>query len=226
MSVVAVVVAGGRGKRMEGDIPKQYMMLGNKPILARTLSIFEKTDIVQDVIIAVPEQDKGYVAREIIEKFNLKKVSAIRPGGAQRQDTVKSAFEAVGNGTEIVIVHDGVRPFITTELINQAVAAARLYGAAVTAVPVKDTIKRAGRNEIVRESLHREELWSVQTPQVFRWDIIREAYDIAYRECFFGTDDAMLVERLGIPVKIIMGSYENIKVTTREDLIIGQMFLD
>ncbi len=211
---------------METAIAKQYLALGNIPILAWTLALFEKCGSVDAVVIAIPETDREYVVREIIERYGFSKVVQVRPGGRMRQDSVRSALQAVDEKTEFVIIHDGVRPFISTDLIDDSITMARHCGAVITAVPVTDTIKRVNGNSVVRESLKREELWSVQTPQVFRREIIKKAYDLAYKDAFYGTDDAMLVERLGIEVKVIMGAYDNIKVTTREDLLMAERIIE
>lgn len=223
--VVAVVVAGGSGKRMKGDLAKQFLSLGDMPILAWTLLAFEKNTSVDAIIITAPVGDRERVQRDIVDKYAISKVRHVTPGGPKRQDSVRNGLVAVDEKTDIVVVHDGVRPFVSDVLITETVDAARVYGAALAAVPVTDTIKRDDGGGFVAETLPREELLAVQTPQAFQWRILKKAYERAYDDAFYGTDDAMLVERLGVKIKIVRGFYDNIKITTREDLRRGELIL-
>lgn len=225
VDVVAVVVAGGSGKRMKIDVAKQYLLLGGMPILARTLLTFEKNTSVNAIIVTVPAGDREYVQRDIVEKYAVSKVRHVISGGQMRQDSVRNGLKAIGENPEIVIVHDGVRPFVPDALITEAVDVARVYGAALAAVPVTDTIKRRDDQGFVAGTLRREDLLVVQTPQAFQWRILKKAYERAYDDAFYGTDDGMLVERLGVKIKIVKGFYDNIKITTEEDLRRGELIL-
>jgi 2-C-methyl-D-erythritol 4-phosphate cytidylyltransferase len=166
-----------------------------------------------------------YCLKEIIEKYKLKKVSQIIPGGKRRQDSVKNGMDALPKDEDIVVIHDGVRPFVTKNMIEDSIHAAVRYGAVIVAMPVKDTIKMSNPDGTVLKTLDRESLWQIQTPQTFQAKVIKEAYHRATEDGFAGTDDASLVERLGVKVHILPGSYTNIKITTPEDLLLAKLFL-
>jgi 2-C-methyl-D-erythritol 4-phosphate cytidylyltransferase len=224
-NVVAIIVAGGSGIRMASDIAKQYLLLNGMPILSHTLQKFDAASSVKDVILVVPFDDMDYVKRSIVEKFNISKVSHIRGGGRKRQDSVKNGLDIINSNNDIVVIHDGARPFISSDLIDVSVEKARLSGALVLGIPAGDTVKSVGDGGYIEKTLSRDHLWLAQTPQVFRADIIKKAYERAYKEGFYGTDDAEVVERMGIKVEMIQGSYDNIKITTPEDLVLGEFIL-
>lgn len=221
--VSAIIPAAGFGKRMGGKTSKQYLQIGGRPIIVETLSVFQEAEIIHDIILVAPTAEVT-ATKEMVEAAGITKVVAVTGGGAERQDSIRNGLDLLGDDSEIVIVHDAVRPFITEEMIESSVAAAKEAGAAIVAVPVKDTVKRA-ENLSVIETVPRDELWLAQTPQAFRCNIIKKAYLEAEKNSFIGTDDASLVEAMGKRVKIVPGSYENIKITTPEDLIFAEAIL-
>ena len=226
MKTVAIIPAGGSGKRLKSPVAKQYMLLNHMPVLVRTLKIFQKANGIDEIILVIPEDDLVYARKKLIDKYNLTKVTAIVGGGKERQDSVRKGLSAIAGGCHIVVIHDGVRPFVTEEMINQSVDAARIEGASSIGVKVKDTVKQTGKGSLVEATLPRHNLWLTQTPQAFTFDILQKAYDKATKDNYYGTDDASLVERIGVRVKMIEGSYENIKITTAEDLIVAEAFMN
>lgn len=225
MKRVAIIPAGGTGRRMGREISKQYLLLDGIPILAHTLSVFQRSPIVDEIILAVPEGDIAEVRRVFVEPYGRSRVSLVIAGGRERQDSVHNALSHVGDEHGVVIIHDGVRPFVTGDLIERAVAAAEMYGAVSTGLPIRDTVKEVDPAGWVVKTLPREGLWLTQTPQAFRREVILTAYERALADGFYGTDDASLVERMGIPVRMIQGDWENIKVTTPRDLLHGEKII-
>lgn len=222
---VAIIVAGGSGKRMLDDRPKQYVPLAGIPILARTLITFEDTPSVGRIVLVVPRNDTDYVRDTIVDRYRIGKVRRIQSGGEARQDSVRRGLEMVVDTDDVVLVHDGVRPLVTQELIERSIREAARRGAVVPVVSPADTVKVIGQEGMVRETLDRADLRLVQTPQAFRREIILDAFEGAYREGFYGTDEASLVERMGVPVWTIPGMRHNIKITTPEDLVLGELLL-
>jgi 2-C-methyl-D-erythritol 4-phosphate cytidylyltransferase len=225
VKTVALIVAGGSGKRMGHDRSKQYLMLGGVPIIVHTLRTFMEASSIDDIVLVVPERDIDYVKLSIIEQYGISKVTHMIAGGRKRQDSVRNGLEAMSNDCHVVVIHDGVRPFVSEELINTSVMKAIEDGAVTVGVPVKDTVKSVTGDGIIKETLDRQELWLTQTPQTFTREIIQQAYRRAYEDNFYGTDEASLVERMNIKVTMVNGSYENIKITTAEDLAIGEYIL-
>jgi 2-C-methyl-D-erythritol 4-phosphate cytidylyltransferase len=216
MPELAVLIpAGGIGTRLGRRTPKQFLRLGGAPILAATLRHFTQHPGVKAVVVAAPD---AHVARtrRIVGRGGRCPVEVVT-GGPTRQDSVWLALQAAPAAADIVVVHDAVRPFIDRRLIDAVVAAAAEHGAAICAVPIAETVKRV-RDGAVETTLDRSGLWAVQTPQAFRPALLREAYDKARRDGVVGTDDAMLVERLGHPVRVVPGLAGNVKITTPEDL--------
>ncbi len=191
-------------------------------MLVHTLKVFQRMgDRVDRVVLLVPEGDVAFVRDVIVGWYGLSKVDLVLVGGKERQDSVKIGLDVLGPATaegDVVLVHDAVRPFVTSEHVSQAIEQCLCHDAVTLGVPVKDTVKVVGRDGVVVDTLRRDGLWLTQTPQAFKKKVLREAYRRAYEENFYGTDDAVLVERMGIPVKVVPGSYENIKITTQEDL--------
>jgi len=225
LKVVAIIVAAGSGKRMGRSTKKQFLSIGSKPILAYTLDVFESIGRVDRIILVIPKGWKRYCQKGIIEKYGYKKEIELTSGGARRQDSVARGLALVSGDYEIVIIHDGVRPFVTRRMIVESIAKARKFGACVVAVPVSDTVKMAKSNGVIEKTLSREYLWRVQTPQTFRLSLIKKAYAKALKDRFYGTDDAQLVERINRPVRVISGDYRNIKITTKEDLFLAESIL-
>lgn len=217
-SVSALVVAAGRGQRLHGPVPKQFLELEGKPILYYTLRRFEDCAQVDRVLIVAPEDWLLFVAQEILDRYGLRKVDKVIPGGKERQDSVFAGLKALEGDPEIVVIHDGVRPFVSAGLIGKVIEAARQTGAAIVAARPKDTIKRGDGRQAV-ETYRRDTLWAAQTPQAFRYGLILRAHQAAARDKFYSTDDAALVERLGHPVAVVEGDEGNLKITTEADLI-------
>lgn len=225
MKADAVIVAAGKGHRFIEGRKKQYFSLGGKPVLAHTLHPFNACSLVRRILVVVGQEDLDYCLKEIVEKYGYNKVLKIVPGGEQRQESVKKGLDALPKNAQIVLIHDGVRPFVTQEMIEESVRSASRVGAVVIATPVKDTIKMTSPAGTVLRTLERESLWQAQTPQTFQASIIRKAYQKATEDGYVGTDDASLVERLGQEVHLLPGSYNNIKITTPEDLILANLLL-
>jgi 2-C-methyl-D-erythritol 4-phosphate cytidylyltransferase len=223
MSVCAVVPAGGTGTRMGGTVPKQFLELNGKPILYYTLKTLQDCGIISELILVVPEKEYDNACTDWLGKPDI--VTKVVVGGEKRQDSVYNGFCELSPQTEIVLVHDGVRPFLSHQMIQESVDAAREYGAAITAIPVNDTIKRVDDSGLVSQTVDREGLWRVQTPQVFRYDLLQEAFKKANSEKFYGTDEGTLIEQLGKPVKVVEGSEQNIKITRPEDLRLSEIFI-
>jgi len=223
MSVCAVVPAGGTGTRMGGTVPKQFLELNGKPILYYTLKTLQDCGIISELILVVPEKEYENACIDWLGKPEI--VTKVVVGGEKRQDSVYNGFCELSTQTEIVLVHDGVRPFLSHQMIQESVDAAREYGAAITAIPVNDTIKRVDDSGLVSQTVDREGLWRVQTPQVFRYELLQEAFKKANSEKFYGTDEGTLIEHLGKPVKVVEGSEQNIKITRPEDLRLSEIFI-
>ena len=225
MKTIALIPSAGSGSRMGAKAKKPYLSLGNKPILAHTLLEFEQCPHINEVVLIVSDDEISYSETSIVEAFKVKKVSKIIAGGPRRQDSVWEGLKALKDDCELVMIHDGVRPFVSQEILKSSVHETANFGATVVAVPVKDTIKIVSKQAEVVETIDRSRAWAVQTPQTFAHDILKRAYEKAYKDRFYGTDDASLVERLGVKVKIIPGSYDNIKITTPGDLALGEAIL-
>ncbi|MCK4648947.1 2-C-methyl-D-erythritol 4-phosphate cytidylyltransferase [bacterium] len=224
MKVVAIVPSAGKSERM-GE-KKEFLSLGDKPILTHTLKPLEDHHQISEIILVVDEKSIERCKREIVEKYVFKKVKEVVVGGKERQDSVYNGLKRVAKDCDIVLIQDGARPFLTEDLITRSIEEAEKHKVAVVAVSCIDTIKFARKeNNMALETLDREYLWMAQTPQTFRYEIILKAYEKAEEENFQGTDDASLVERMNQPVKIIRGSYDNIKITTPQDLILAEAIL-
>jgi 2-C-methyl-D-erythritol 4-phosphate cytidylyltransferase len=218
-SVGAIIAAAGRSERMGGG-DKLFALVGGEPLLAHTLSAFQVCRGVGRVVLVLsPENmERG---RELVAEAGFDKVAAVRQGGERRQDSVRNGLEALAS-CQWVVVHDGARPLVTAELIERGLEAAKETGAAIAALPIGDTVKEVEPLGVIRRTLSRGQLWAAQTPQVFRYDILREAHQRAQGEA---TDDAALVEKLGYQVKVFEGSPRNIKVTTAADLAVVEALL-
>jgi len=225
MKTNALIAAAGKGQRMRGRVKKQFIPLKGMPLLFYTLKTFEEFEGIENMYLVLDEADFEYCAGEIIEKYGIKKVSQLVSGGERRQDSVWNGLKAMEGHCDIVIVHDGVRPFVSPEILKRLMAAMKDAQAVVTAIPALDTIKRVDGTGIVVDTLQRNTLYHIQTPQGFRYDLIQEAYKRAFKEGIQGTDDASFVERMGMPVRVIEGSSFNIKITTLEDIALAHYIL-
>lgn len=223
LSNEVIIVAAGQGKRMKQKMPKQYLLLHGKPLLYYTIRQFLKTELCNEIVVVVRESDFSYCQRNIIEKYNIPSIRLVK-GGKERQDSVYRGLSAIA-ACDYVIIHDAVRCLVSEDIIRQTLTAAQKYGAALAAAPVKDTIKITTGEGFVQKTIPRTDVWSAQTPQIFSYDLIQLAYKRAYQEKFYGTDDAMLVERLGRKVKIVPAHEENIKVTTPLDFQLAETIL-
>jgi len=221
---IAIIAAAGSGTRMASDRPKQFLLLAGTPVIFHTLKVFEQCDSIDEVIVVLPaEESAGFLS--LAGKFGVRKLARVVPGGITRADSVKRGLMAIRSATaEIVAVHDGVRPFVTVEEIDATVAAAKADGAAILVAPVTDTIKQVA-DEAVVKTLDRGVLRRALTPQCFRYELLREAYNHADVNDPSLTDESALVEQLGKRVSIVEGSARNIKITTAEDLAIAEAIL-
>ena len=222
----AIIVAAGRGQRMNSDMPKQFLILDGKPVLSYTLAAFDRVPSISEIVLVISKEYIDYVKNEILAKCNIKKPVLLAEGGIERQQSVYNGLKVLPKDADIVVIHDGARPLITPTVIEKSIEAAQDFGSAVVGVPAKDTIKQVNEGGSIAKTLNRGLLWYAQTPQTFRCDIITKAHEKAKNANFTGTDDASLVERLNIPVKLVMGEYRNIKITTPEDLIIAQNLMN
>ncbi len=222
MSVSAIIVAGGKGIRMGAAVRKQYMMLTGKPIVCHTLEVFDACSIVHEIILVVPPDDLETCTDKWIPSLALHKKIHLVAGGIERQDSVYQGIQAIsGRLCQFVVIHDAVRPFVTSRVIEACVAEARVSGACIVGMPVMETAKLVSSGRIER-TLDRNSIWTAQTPQAFELNLIRAAHENARLDSFIGTDDAMLVERMGHKVRIIAGSKLNMKITTPEDLALAE----
>lgn len=225
MKTVAIVLAAGQGSRMNSDIPKQYMEINGKPVLYYTLKAFEESEITS-VILVTGAKEQEYCKENIVEQYGFSKVEKIIAGGAERYLSVACGLREMENAG-YVLIHDGARAFITKEIINRTIEMVAAYGAVAVGVPAKDTIKKVNEDACVIETPPRQYMWQVQTPQAFPAEDIRIAYETVIAQKAVGlTDDCMVWERvMDTPVKMIEGSYENMKITTPEDIYIGEVIL-
>lgn len=225
MRVSAIIPSAGSGQRM-GGIKKPYLDLVGKPILAYSLAVFQQCPLVDEIVVVVASGDEQDCIRSVIEPYGIEKVQCVIAGGGTRQESVFNGLRNLTSDTDMVIVHDCARPFITEDMIRDTLEAASKWGAATVAVPVKDTIKEADDESLVTKTLNRRRLWTIQTPQTFKYDLLLQAHLHARRNNIDVTDDASLIEELGNHrVKLVMGASENMKVTTPGDLAIAEAIL-
>lgn len=224
MKTIALITAGGKGQRMQSPTAKQFLLLAGKPILAWTIEVFEGCAAIDEIFVIAPPEEMEKVQTEILENFQYKKVLKVVRGGRMRQQSVWNGLRAIKSDCSWVVVHDGVRPLINPLWIEAGLLEARETGAAIVAVPARDTVKRlTPKGEL--QTLPREEIWLAQTPQIFEFSLLCRAHRRANQEKFTGTDDASLVERLGQKVSLVPGDYGNIKITTPDDLKIAEMLI-
>ena len=207
---------------MRTSVKKPYLNLGDKPILAHTIGVFDRNPVIDTISVIVDDADLEFCQSSVIAPNAFQKVGDLVVGGLTRQASVFSGLQSLPTNVDCVVVHDGVRPFVTDEVIFACIEAADEWGAAVAAVPVKDTVKIASADGFIVDTPDRDTLWAVQTPQAFRASVLLDAHALAQREGVTATDDAMLVEQLGFKVKIVSGSDSNLKITTPEDLIFAE----
>jgi len=227
MYLSAIVVAAGKGVRLRSKVSKPLVKINNKPVIIYSLEILSKCSLIKDIIIVANSLNIEAIKREV-KRYKINKVKGIAAGGIRRQDSVENGLKAVNNSADFVLVHDAARPFINNKIVYSAIRQAKKYGAAIAGVPVKATIKQVTRSQghkvtselVVEKTIDRNKLWEVQTPQVFKKDLLLEAYDRSGD--IDVTDEAMLLEKIGVKVGVTFGSYDNIKITTPEDLILAK----
>jgi 2-C-methyl-D-erythritol 4-phosphate cytidylyltransferase len=222
--VGAVIVGAGEGTRFGPNGRKQFARVNGRPLMAYTIEPFEKSEDVNDIVLVVPKESTEWVRTEIVEPMGFKKVRAVVPGGSSRQESVFNGLKALSSQTEKVIIHDAVRPLVGEPIIKRVLDAARKTGAAITAVPAKDTVKEVESGDVIG-TLDRRLIWLAQTPQCFAYDVIMDVYRRAISENYEATDDAGLLEKYGHKIMVAVGSYANIKVTSPEDLPLLEYFL-
>ena len=223
--VSAIIVAAGQGRRMVGDRRKQYLILAGLPILTRTLMVFARCDAVNEIILVVPEDDIDFCRDTILEPEGLNHKIVLISGGKRRQDSVFNGLKNVNPNCDIVVIHDGVRPFVQNEHITKCIDGAIRFGACIMGLPTYETLKQVDPSDHIIRTLKRDDIWLAQTPQAFRHELLRQAHERARIENFTATDDASLLEWLGETVKIVMGSRRNIKITVKEDLLMARWML-
>ena len=222
----AIVLAAGQGKRMHSKIQKQFLEIGGKPILYYSMECFQKSPLIQDIILVTGEDMISYCQSEIVEKYGFTKVCKVTAGGKERYDSVYAGLLCCQD-TDYVYIHDGARPFVTEEMIQRGYEAVKRTNACVMGMPSKDTVKLADPSGYIKETPDRKIVWNIQTPQIFSYDLIRGAYEsIRKKDMSNVTDDAMVVEQeTGTKILLVEGSYQNIKITTPEDLAAAEAFL-
>lgn len=224
---IALIVAGGQGLRMQMDVRKQYLNIDGRPVLFHTLSVFERSTAIDSIYLVVPQDDIDFCRQEIAAPLKSTKNICVVAGGEERQKSVYNGLAAMSADPDhIVVIHDGVRPFVQIEHIEACIHAAMGCGAAVLAVPVSDTIKQSDSAGHIEKTIDRRRLWAAQTPQAFRYGLIREAHDFAVKSNMTVTDDSALIEARCHPVKLVPGSRNNIKITTPDDLVFAQALLE
>lgn len=226
MKNTAIVLAAGQGKRMHTKIQKQFLEIKGYPVLYYSLRCFQDSPLIEDIILVTGEESVLYCQKEIVDKYGFTKVTKIIPGGKERYDSVYQGLLACEN-SDYVLIHDGARPFITEEILERGLTGAEETGACAVGMPSKDTVKIADESGYIAETPDRNKVWMIQTPQIFQYALIRNAHEsIRTREMSNVTDDAMVVEQeTGIKVRLAEGSYQNIKITTPEDLGVAELFL-
>jgi 2-C-methyl-D-erythritol 4-phosphate cytidylyltransferase len=225
MRTLAIILAGGTGKRMGTSTNKQFLILDNKPIIVRTLQVFEECRQVDGIYLVVNHRDLSLIQEEILEPYKFNKIMKLVVGGRLRQDSVKNGLEAIEPPCDIVIIHDGARPFVSPAFIDKSISLMEMFDAIIPALPVKDTIKVVSKEGFVTKTLERDSLWAVQTPQTFKYETVLKAYREGASKKLYGYDDATFLEHVGKRVKVVEGSPYNIKITTPEDLHIAKGML-
>lgn len=223
---IALIVAGGSGQRMESGRRKQYLELGGMPILCRTLAVFAAADLIDRIVLVVPEADRAFCREDLVPRAGLAGPVEIVAGGPTRQASVFNGLAAMdADEDDLVAIHDAVRPFLEPAELEACIRTAGESGACILALRAFDTVKKAGPDHRIAATVDRESIWLAQTPQVFRYGLIRATHARARRDKVSGTDDAALVEMTGHPVQILSGNRFNIKITTPEDLVLAQAIL-
>jgi len=209
---------------MDDNVRKQYLLVDNRPLVSHTIEVFDECNIIDEIFLVVPKEDFVFCNENILNQQNFQKKVNLVPGGDRRQDSVYNGLLAIDNiiDDSIVVIHDGVRPFIRSEQLTECITCATDYDACIFGIPAYDTLKRVNNSGFIENTIERNTIWLAQTPQAFKYNLIRRAHENAIRTRINGTDDAMLVEQLGIKVKVVTGSRCNVKITTKEDLLLAR----
>jgi 2-C-methyl-D-erythritol 4-phosphate cytidylyltransferase len=223
---IAIILAAGKGTRMNAGRNKQFILLNGKPLLAHTLEAFQNCSEIDNIILVAAKDELESCKEHIIDVYGFDKVDKLVEGGIERQHSVYNGIKELKEQCDIVIIHDGARPIVPTGIIESCIEGARLYGAVSAGMPAKETIKMLDEEDFVECTPERGKVWITQTPQAFKLDVIRKAHENAEIKGISGTDDAFLAECIGIKVKMLESSYENIKVTTPEDVIIAETIMN
>ena len=224
--VSAIIVAAGKGARMNDVVRKQYQHLAGSPLVSYSLMTFDTCPDIKDIFLVVPQKDINYCQNSILAPLKLQKKVHLIPGGSYRQESVYNGLVAIKRQTATVVIHDGARPFVRPDQLSACILGAKEFGACILAIPAGDTLKQVDRSGVINKTLPRDTVWLAQTPQAFQYSLIMKAHETARQDGFIGTDDALLVERLGENVQVIEGCKTNIKITTKEDLAIAQAMFD
>jgi len=222
MAVTAILAAGGQGARMKGDAPKQFLMLGDRPILFHSLQRLAECPRVDDLIVVVPADHLKYTQTLLQEEFPPAKPARVVKGGEERQDSVRAGLEELSLECDLVVVHDAARPLLLNSVLMAVIQAAEKDGAAAAAIQPADTIKLMDQERQIAENLPRTMLWQIQTPQAFRKDLLIRAHQRAFEDNFYATDDSILLERMGVKVRIVPGHPRTLKITTPDDLLMAE----
>lgn len=222
----AVILAAGKGSRMKANISKQFLMLKDKPIIAYTILTFEKCEAIDEIIVVTSLEELEFFKTNILGSYSFNKVKKLIAGGAQRQQSAYNGIRAANLKSDIILIHDGARPFVKSQTIIECIEQAKLHGAVSAGMPSKDTVKLVDEKSMVLSTPDREKVWLTQTPQVFKKSIITKVHEFALESGIIGTDDAMLAEIAGYKVKMVAASYENIKITTPEDIAIAKALIE
>ena len=225
MRTLAIVLAGGAGKRMGSSTSKQFLLLDNKPILVHTLQVFQECKPVDGIYLVVNHRDLPLIQEEILETYHFSKIMKLVIGGRLRQDSVRNGLEAIDESCDVVIIHDAARPFVSPAFVEKSIFLMEMFDAVVPGIPARDTIKVISKEGFVLKTLERDALWHIQTPQTFKYDLIAKAYREGMAKKLCGYDDSTFMEYLGKKVKVVEGSPYNIKITTPEDLLIARGIL-
>ncbi|MDD2480715.1 MAG: 2-C-methyl-D-erythritol 4-phosphate cytidylyltransferase [Lutispora sp.] len=222
----AIILAAGKGSRMNAGMNKLYVNIKGKPILAHTLDVFFACNHIYEIILVIGDGEEEMCRENVLDKIESSKPVKLVIGGKERRDSVYNGLKNVCKDADVILIHDGARPFITEETIEESIKQALLYTAVTIGIPAKDTIKEIDKEGFVENTPNRSNLWLTQTPQTFMRDVIVQAYESSNGDRAAVTDDATLVERMGIKVKMIRGSYDNIKITTPEDIALAEAILE
>ena len=225
MQTHAIIVSAGKGVRMNRSTPKQYLMLRGRPVLCHTVMAFNKCSDVDKIVLVVPEKDVTYCREQLLSDLPIDTPLKILAGGKRRQDSVFNGILSIDDRDAIVVIHDGVRPLIRPEMITRCIKKAKISGACILGAPLQDTLKMVDSDSLIQKTINRERLWTAQTPQAFHYKLIRDAHEAAAKEGVEATDDAVLLERMGLPVNILLSTGNNLKITTSDDLLLADAIL-